>query len=246
MIGRQDWVGFEFFGGSLSFRASSRIRLIVGGLTLLMVAILLAGCDSAERVRYKMTVEVETPQGLKTGYAVRELRRRPPSNSFLGQDRGSTKLIGEAVAVDLPGQQTLFALLTGSGGDVDYPSQILYRTKLWGQPIGASVELFPTGPRTSYYPKGSAQPPMLVRFLDPHDPKSVEEVSPDDLARAFGPGVKLKRITIEVTDAPVTVGVEKRLPSYGSETGFDLWFKSLKYGDLRAISKDDFQRETNR
>jgi hypothetical protein len=53
--------------------------------------------------------------------------------------------------------------------------------------------------------------PMLVRFRDISDPKSVERVGPNDLATSFGPGVKHVRAMIEITDAPVTTGIEARL-----------------------------------
>ena len=52
---------------------------------------------------------------------------------------------------------------------------------------------------------------MLVTFGDLSDPTSVAEVDPDDLAATFGEGVRLKRITVQLTDDPVTTGIEKRL-----------------------------------
>ena len=52
---------------------------------------------------------------------------------------------------------------------------------------------------------------MLVRFRDVGDPKSVEVVDAGDLAKSFGPGVKLRRIMLAVTDDPATTGIEKRL-----------------------------------
>ena len=53
--------------------------------------------------------------------------------------------------------------------------------------------------------------PMLVTFTDIDDPKSVQRVDPANLAASFGPGIRLKRITVEVTDDDVTTGIEKRL-----------------------------------
>ena len=53
--------------------------------------------------------------------------------------------------------------------------------------------------------------PMLVTFTDIDDPSSVQRVDPANLAASFGPGVTLKRITVEVTKDPVTTGIEKRL-----------------------------------
>jgi hypothetical protein len=45
--------------------------------------------------------------------------------------------------------------------------------------------------------------PMLVHFGDIDDPKTVRKVSPESIG--------VTRITIEVTDDPVTTGIEKRL-----------------------------------
>ncbi len=36
-------------------------------------------------------------------------------------------------------------------------------------------------------------------------------VDPDDFAASFGEGVSLKRITVQITDDPVTTGIEERL-----------------------------------
>jgi len=59
--------------------------------------------------------------------------------------------------------------------------------------------------------------PLLVRFRDPNDPKTVERVDPNDLAASFGAGVKLTRATVEITDDPLTTGIEKRLPWLAGE-----------------------------
>ena len=48
--------------------------------------------------------------------------------------------------------------------------------------------------------------PLLVTFTDINDPKTVKKVDPEDLAAVFGPGVSLKRITLEITDEAVTEG----------------------------------------
>lgn len=46
--------------------------------------------------------------------------------------------------------------------------------------------------------------PELVRFRDINDPHTLVRVSPYDLAASFGPGVKLKRVILQLTDDPVT------------------------------------------
>lgn len=226
----------------------------------LCAALSLAGCSNSETMRYKMTVDVETSEGLKTGYAVRELEFRDRSNFAFGESRPQVKLRGEAVAVDLGGGRTLFALLTGANGDVDYAKRVADREGIWvgepegpyiqiGTPKARVVQIWPRPPfpgrldHPEDLKRGYAmQHPKLVTFRALDDPKTVILVDPDNLAATFGQGVHLKRITIAATDEPVTIGIEKRLPSYGPNSGFDRWYKSLKYGDPRSVAMYDFKQ----
>jgi hypothetical protein len=164
--------------------------------------------------RYKMTVEVETPAGLRTGYAVREVSSYSRPQGVYG-----AKVKGEAVAVDLPGGQTLFALLSDSSGDPDHGAWVAdWALKRDLKPGGANngyragrfAELYPTQPKTES-PLRQTSGPMLVRFRDLADPTLVEPVDPENLAASFGPGVRLKRITVETTRDPVTKEIGKRL-----------------------------------
>ena len=196
----------------------------------LACAALLAGCDAMiprfEPIRYRLEAQVETPVGVKTGSSVIEVTTDKSLRSF--------QVRGEAVAVDIAPGQTLFVLLR-SPQTVDWAGQALNffpagkRTgsqpsdpaarvaqaksefdairadhaayPVWDEKAGASADPEVSWPGTPY----------LVRFRDLADPKSVEQVDPDDLAKSFGSGVRLKSLTVQVTDAPVTTGVEKRL-----------------------------------
>ena len=71
----------------------------------------LGGCsliEPSETLRYKLIVEVETPQGVRSGYSVWELTLT--SQKFSGYATRSNYR-GEAVTVDLPNGQSVFALL---------------------------------------------------------------------------------------------------------------------------------------
>ena len=48
--------------------------------------------------------------------------------------------------------------------------------------------------------------PMLVTFDDITKPETVREVDPEDLTAVFGEGVRLKAVTLEVTEEAVTEG----------------------------------------
>lgn len=195
-----------------------RCKILV---SLAMLALFFnAGCsaESTERYRFRMTVEVEMPQGLRTGSSVYEiLAWRPQIRN--GTDR-LWRVEGEAVAVDLPNGKTLFALLKTNAMHNDmaglsmtaldpaFDNDIIESAAriASGQSIQSPAEVAP-----SDYP-------MLVVFRDLEDSKSLEQVASNDLATAFGAGVKLKRITVAVTNEDMTVRVKKRLPNFGKTT----------------------------
>jgi hypothetical protein len=188
-----------------------RRRVLAG--VVMTGALLLSGCGSTEKFRYKMTVEVDTPQGVKTGFAVREMRYRANGGFMFGEGRPQLQLMGEAVAVDVAPGKTLFALLTGQDGYVDYAgngvSTIFRVMDSDGGQKGGPHEIWPKAPVIR---EPITDPvPMLVSFRDIKDPTSVERLAPDALDKAFGPGVRLKRITVQATDDDVTVGIGVRL-----------------------------------
>ena len=169
-----------------------------------------------------MTVEVVTPEGVKTGSAVREVRAftdfRIGDNG--GGGAGST---GEAVVVDLKERGLLF-LLTSSG---DYGTVF----RAFPHPEGRGGL---TREGMAYYSKlKNARTSVLsdqyrfqiVRFRTPTDPLTVELVvgqqfdpitqqfaTVDRMQELFGEGVAIKDIIVEMTDEPVTTVIDSYLP----------------------------------
>lgn len=95
------------------------MRVWLGVWLALCLALLTACAYKSDTFRYRLTVEVETPQGLRTGSSVIEVELSQPRDSArtLPQARKILREFrGEAVAVDLPGGRTLFALLRGEDG----------------------------------------------------------------------------------------------------------------------------------
>lgn len=162
---------------------------------------------------YKITVTVDTPEGEKSGSAVREARTefqpRPELKDF--PYHIEIKSRGEAVPVDLGKRGMLFAL-------IDWDS---YRELYNAFPYGGQMDGKSKFPRDDYYKKTlksgmkaelRANFPRMVTFKDIKDPKSAEAVKADDLAETLGVGVKLKDITLEITDEPVTWEIGGFLP----------------------------------
>ena len=198
--------------------------------TICIMALLVSGCGvftSYPTVRYRLRVEVDTPSGVRVGSSVMQVSCSS-TNTGIGWASGTgCETKGEAVAVDLPQGKTLFALLTrpgesdggGSYAFSAFPSNLQHA----GDPGGDITELAAkTG--TAILPRHVDSPvehhaesdppsayPMMVTFKNIKDPTTLLAVNPDHLDATFGPGVKLRRITVTMTDAAVTTGIEKRL-----------------------------------
>ena len=178
--------------------------------------------------RYRMTVEVDTPDGPRTGSVVREVEY-VPSLPLLAASQFTLKQRGEAVAVDLPGGQTLFVLLHvdghetiragfGQGRETDVKT-LLDRAKADGETY--------TYPPSAVLGRHKLSYPPFVRFRDPAVPASVEKVDPEHLADSFGSGIALRRITMSMTDDPVTYQLDNRFS----------WLDHYKKSRLRLNGK---------
>lgn len=189
------------------------------------MALIMAGCgllSPNESYRYRVTVEVDTPQGLRTGSSVWETKAT--EGSGIPNTNLQYKGRGEAVVVDLP-TGPIFALLRNENVGVDYPHNLI--TSHLGAHPDSSVQLTDDW-RANRRAIKKARPsfelspdeyPLLVRFRDINDPASVEKVDPANLAASFGPGVRIHRMTIAVTSDSVTEGIVERLPWLRNQRG---------------------------
>jgi hypothetical protein len=204
------------------------IGLLVGAVALLSGCGLLGG--SSASYRYRMTVEVATPQGIKSGFSVHEVRLA--RGMAIGDLSGVTSgVFGEAVVVDLP-DGPLFVLMQMP--DAGPPLQEIVPEALLGRRSTSPDEVMENDsklgstwftaykadlPRTrdnGFRARNGNNWPMMVRFGDLNDPKSVERVDPE--------AVGVTRIMLETTEDAVTTGIEKRLG----------WLLGLKGGYLHG------------
>ncbi len=220
-------------------------RALGRGLALLLMGLMLAGCGQSWEWHEKITVEVETPEGIKRASSVLWVEKAVGPR-WLAQgewDRAFVRFKGEAVVLELKPGRYLFVLLNNFH-ELDrwvfderagFPSEF----EKWAAKMEKSVGMKLEVPREYY--------PLLVTFDDINDPKTVRRVDPDDLAATFGPGYRLKSITIEITDEPVTRGkVEKVLgwlgkypePKLGPATG-----RTTNIPFYRKVSHGDFIRK---
>lgn len=158
--------------------------------------------------RYKVTVNVETPEGIKTGSAVREFSNCACWINLIDFPEAGNPpdhFKGEAVVIDLGKRGVAFAVM---GTDDYYMYYNAFPVDGASTPKGI-LEMNAMGHKEKTLSLKDF--PLIVTFKDMNDPKSVEAVKPDNLAAVFGAGVHLKDITIETTKESVTWGVEKYL-----------------------------------
>ena len=212
----------------------------------------LSACTSAngfsnEKIRYKMTVTVETPEGVKTGYAVREasLYTEP---SILPDQGGTFYNItkGEAVIVDLGQRGILFVLLGG-----DREARAIFKSFAQDK-ASQATELLP------------AQYPKIVNFKDRNSPASIEQViekkpctdqktgiphsavciTKDRTQEIYGAGVHLRSIQLEQTGQQVNLGEIKQYLKWFREPGYSLglkFFDPANPDPAKYLTSDHFQ-----
>lgn len=179
-------------------------------------AMVLAGCArTLPTYRYRLTVEVNTPSGLRSGSSVIQVSGSQNTRDALGDAAGKINMDvrGEAVAVDLPGGKVLFALLSLPGrteGAAGF-AEDAFRARIPPDDGGYAQHLDALKQRHDIGVLPARAYPMLVTFGDLNNPKSVATVDPARLDANFGPGVALKRITVQITSDPVSAGIGKRL-----------------------------------
>ena len=172
--------------------------------------------------KYRLTVEVETPEGVKSASGVMAVH---PDRSYSRGGRTTTR--GDAVYVDLGGGRNLVALLAhvvDKSLDLDgtnYVALRAYRAAAGGR----NVSFNEMSRLSGAVPVKDLAIPVLVSFADPGDPATARMVTPDAVEAALGNGIRLRAILAEVVPnglwpldfggalgEPVTRGIEARLP----------------------------------
>jgi hypothetical protein len=188
-----------------------------------VVVLMLVGCSPSETWNQRLTLVIETPQGEVRGSVVQRIEWEGTGallkamTSAVDSSSANVRATGEAVAVEVMPGRWLFALLKGGSGWQGEPG--LNAGFAIAVPRGhfaksaegvRDIVMFPRDTPIELPPEAW---PMLVTFDDITKPETVRRVNPDDLAAVFGEGVRLKAVTLEITEEAVTEGrVEGVLP----------------------------------
>jgi hypothetical protein len=169
--------------------------------------------------KYRLTVEVETPDGVKSASGVMAVQ---PDRSY--SRGGHTRTMGDAVLVDLGGDRNLLALLAHIDKSIDFDGMNYVALRAY-KAAGRNVSFNEMSRITGAVPVTGDLVPILVTFSNLSDAETARAVPPDDLEAALGKGFRLHGISAEVVPngfwpldfggplgEPVTRGIEAKLP----------------------------------
>jgi len=181
-----------------------------------------AGCATMHTtLRYRLTVVVDTPQGIRTGSSVVEVKGYL-SPAFPGPQAGGARLYakGEATPVKLGKDKYLFAVFCW----VSPPSRTFtmltepFRDQL--PPRSPDPSAIDKSMMTEFRALADAKGvrevkpedyPVIATFADNMDPYSIRIAPATELSKIL-PGYRVVRMTIEITDAPVSHNILNILP----------------------------------
>jgi hypothetical protein len=198
-----------------------KISFIALGVLLVGVAFAMSDVYVSGTWRYKMTVEVETPEGIKTGSAIHEISNSSSSVKILAlpESGNPAKFRGEAVVIDMgKDKPPLFAALSSN------PERIFYNT--FPPPKGGATTLG----GIKYYKNlkvgekrtiDSKDYPQFISFKSRNDPKTIRTFGASELEGIYGEKYAIKNIHIEISNAPISFGlIDKYLPIKRPISGF--------------------------
>jgi hypothetical protein len=222
-----------------------RNGLVLLGISVVLFGIWYALAAPALLYRYRLTVEIDTPNGTKSGSSVIETRVFEQTAWLPDMPVTGTRTFGEAVFVDLgEGRNAIAILARGptAGEDVEFRTIVpgALGIRGWGIRAGMKPALAKALQAGVPLPVPSGATPTIITFKDQNDPLSVTVLhsnASDQFAGTFGFGYALKGMTVEIvpagiwplnqlglpfpqvlTGVPVSWVIEEQLP----------WIKKLK------------------
>ena len=191
--------------------------------------------------KYRLTVEVETPEGVKSGSGVMAVH---PDRSY--SRGGHTRTKGDAVLVDLGRGKNLLALLAHIDKSVELDGMNYLALRAYNA-AGRKASFNDMSRMTGAVPVQGALIPVLVTFTDAGDPGTARAVLPDEVEAALGKGFHLRGLSAEIVPnglwpldfggplgEPVTGGIETKLPWWkgaGNPAGKALRAAGLQGGE---------------
>lgn len=169
--------------------------------------------------KYRLAVEVETPEGRKTASGIMAVH---PDRSY--SRGGHTRTVGDAIFVDLGGGKNLVALLGHIDKNLELDGMNYVALRAYTAASGKRASFNEMNRLTGVVPVKGELIPVLVTFGDPSNPATARVVAPGEAEAVLGKGYRVQGVTAEVVPngywpldfggvlgEPVTRGVAAKL-----------------------------------
>jgi hypothetical protein len=203
--------------------------------------------------KYRLTVEVETPEGVKSSAGILAVT---PDRGY--SRRGQTSASAEAIFVDLGGGKNLVALLAHVDDkklDLDAINYVALRA--YTAAGGKRVNFNDMSKMAGVVPVKGELIPLLVTFADAANPGTARNVPSADSESVLGQGYRLRSVTAEVVPngfwpidfggplgEPVTRGIAARFPWLDRPEGAATALRAAGLpGEAAAAAREAFTRK---
>lgn len=207
------------------------LKVVITVALVIGFALLVVRCTTpVATLRFRMTVDVNTPDGIKSGSSVMKLvRERPfliPMPGAGGSDRGGgLQILGEAPFVDLGGKFVFMKF-----HDEFYRHEIKdtvfdglrlrarYRSEANGGDGAIFRELSRIKSQADVTP---SEYPAFATFAEVTNPQSQTEILSEAFRAKLGADYSIDKVTIQVVanDEPLTTALTERFPALAGERG---------------------------
>jgi hypothetical protein len=192
---------------------------------LFALALSLSGCGDGEKatVHFKVLATIAYQGKLITAWTVMECRYTRVEHSLTGMG-GDTTLYGEALIFHVNERERFYILpywRGKSGSLVRFWEHAVLKSIGVDNPVGQLSDQDFERMRTvrGVFPVNYfGHEPLYVRFADEANPKSIEQLDPNNLSKAW-PGMQFQQLDIEITDEPVTELLREQLPWLNNPSG---------------------------
>jgi hypothetical protein len=170
--------------------------------------------------KYRLTVEVETPLGLRSAGGILAIT---PDRGY--SRKGHTQTSGDALFIDLGGAKNLVVLLAHLDKTLDLDAINYVALRAYNAAGGKRVSFNEMSKMQGVVPVTGELIPLLATFTDPANPATMRTVPPDHLDAVLGNGFRLKGVSAEIVPngfwpvdfggtlgQPVTRAIADRLP----------------------------------
>lgn len=196
--------------------------------------------------KYRLTVEIETPQGVKSASHVIAVH---PNRGYSGSGSEGTKIKGDALVVEVGNGKSAVVLLAHGGQPLDFEA-INYLDLRALYVLGQRVQFRDLKNLSATAPVTEGRIPVMLAFADMANPASARAVEADQFESAFGAGVRLRGMKVETLPPgwwpidfggalgePVTRTVDATLPWWRSaDTSAVIALQAAKLGLPEGIA----------